>query len=215
MFKTEDEIRDFLDELGRRGVIIPLTSKKLLIMRAYLEEKEDYIDLILERVIPSVSVVIFGAGHVGRAVAQISTQMGWDIIIIDDRIEFLEQVDESSGKVKKIGQYFEDAFRDMRLNYTSALVIVTRGHQFDQICLEASLKTDAFYIGMIGSRRRVGSIFKELERKGVSRQRLSEVHAPIGLDIGAKTPQEIAVSIVAEIIRFKNLSVDREIEEST
>ena len=206
IFGTEAKVKEFLDILKAKDKEIKFSSgsKNLLITKGYLQKSE--IDLIIEQLIPATSIVIFGAGHVGRALAQISTQMGWDITIIDDRIEFLEQIDESSGKVKKVARYFGDALLDINLNRACAVVIVTRGHQYDQACLEAILKTDAFYIGMIGSRRRVATVFKELEKKGVSNYRLSEVHAPVGLHIGAKTPQEIAVSIIAEIIKFKNLS---------
>ena len=213
VFRTETEVMKFLSEEKIEVEVFSMSgSKKLSVKKGYLQEYQvregNYVDLIVEQLIPMTSVVIFGAGHVGRAVAQVAAQMGWDIIVIDDRVDFLEQIDDSSGKVKKIDQHFEYALRDINLNSTCAAVIVTRGHQFDQLCLEASLKTDAFYIGMIGSKRRVASVFRELLKKGVSDRKLSEVHAPIGLDIGAKTPQEIAVSIVGEIIKFKNLPID-------
>jgi len=161
--------------------------------------------LIIEQIVAGMTVVIFGAGHVGKAVAEVSVQMGWSIIVIDDRPEFLDQIDGAAGKVRKIAQEFEAAADGLALTRNSAMVIVTRGHQFDEVCLEACLKTDAFYIGMIGSRRRVRTILSELKKKGTLARKVDEVHAPIGLEIGARTPQEIAVSIVAEIIKEKSL----------
>jgi len=169
-----------------------------------IERGLEDVEVIIEQVVPSTKIIIFGAGHVGKAVTDISARMGWDITIIDDRMEFLDRVEESEVRINKINEPFADVLKKVGVNKTSALVIVTRGHQFDEICLEESLETEAFYIGMIGSRRRVASIVRKLREKGIAQERLATVHAPIGIEINARTPQEIAIAIIAEIIKVKN-----------
>lgn len=202
---SERGVKDFLIESGifssnseEPGELLR-SSERVISTKTTVD-----IELIIEQIIPAIKVIIFGAGHVGKAVVQISAQMGWDVIIIDDRLEFLNRIEEIQSSIQKVNRPFDDALKDIRVGKTSALVIVTRGHQFDETCLEEGLKTEAFYIGMIGSRRRVASILKRLQEKGISRERLLSINAPIGIDIGARTPQEIAISIVAEIIKIKN-----------
>jgi xanthine dehydrogenase accessory factor len=173
-----------------------------------VSRRQGKIKLVLERIVAGMTVVVFGAGHVGKAVAELALLMGWNVIVIDDRREFLDLIDDSIGRVQKIARGFESALDEMAFTRNTAMVIVTRGHQFDEVCLEFCLRTEAFYVGMIGSRRRVRSILNELNGKGTLARRVEEIHAPIGLEIAARTPQEIAVSIVAEIIREKNLNRD-------
>jgi xanthine dehydrogenase accessory factor len=101
---------------------------------------------------------------------------------------------------------YDTASRKLELSSNSAVVIVTRGHQYDEACLRSVIRSEARYVGMIGSRRRVLAVLDRLSREGFSREELSRLHAPIGLKIGARSPQEIAVSIVAEIINHLNNS---------
>lgn len=155
---------------------------------------------VIELIEDQLTVYVFGAGHVGMAVALLCSVVGYKVIVLDDREQFLKRIRDVS-----IAAY-EVRFSNLsyQLDSNSAAVIVTRGHQFDEMCLEYVLKFDLRYVGMIGSKRRVLSIFKRLENQGVSSRLLTGVFSPIGLNIGARTPMEIGISIVAEIISVIN-----------
>ena len=153
---------------------------------------------------PKASLVIFGAGHVGQAVALIGALAGYDVTVVDDREEFLSRSRLPDMEIRVTKCDFSDAVRDIKLTRRTAVVIVTRGHQYDEMCLRSVIGSEAGYIGMIGSKRRVFSVFAKLKQDGVPAEELELVHAPIGLSIGARSPQEIAVAIVAEVISFLN-----------
>jgi xanthine dehydrogenase accessory factor len=153
-------------------------------------------------------LLIFGAGHVGQAVAMIGALVGYDVTVVDDRAEFLRRERLPNKAIKLVEGKYSAIESDIKITKNTAVVIVTRGHQYDEVCLEQVLERGAKYIGMIGSRRRVLSIFKRLESSGVSSAVLQRVHAPIGLKIGAESPQEIAVAIIAEIITVLNSHVE-------
>jgi xanthine dehydrogenase accessory factor len=142
----------------------------------------------------------FGAGHVALPTAHIASLAGFSVVVIDDRAEFanLERFPDAEVQVTKD---YHQAMEGLKIDEDSFIVIVTRGHQYDRTVLEQALQTHAGYIGMISSRRKREAIYNALTENGVTRQALEQVHSPIGLDIGAETPEEIAVSIVAELIR--------------
>ena len=168
-------------------------------------EKQGKIHFLVAEVIkPRNSLLIFGAGHVGNAVAQLGSAIGYDVTIYDDRKEFLTNEKLPLSTITKIHAKFEDVTSLIGIHASSAIVIVTRGHQHDETCLKAALKSQAKYIGMIGSKRRVLSIFDRLHNQGFSTLETDRVYAPIGLRINAKTPQEIAISILAQIIQVMN-----------
>jgi xanthine/CO dehydrogenase XdhC/CoxF family maturation factor len=158
--------------------------------------------VFIEVVRPRVRLFVIGAGHVGQALARIGSVVGYNVILADDRDEFLELGRSSVPGVDTIKMDFDYGVSIPDFDDNVALVIVTRGHQFDEWFLRRVLemRRRPRYIGMIGSRRRVGMIKKRLENDGFERRDLDGLHAPIGLAIGAVTPQEIAVAIVAEII---------------
>ena len=160
---------------------------------------------IIDVIRPKPSLVVFGAGHVGQAVALIGALTGYDVTVVDDREEFLSRSRIPDNQIRLTKCDFNDAVRDISLTRSTAVVIVTRGHQYDEMCLRSVVGSSAGYIGMIGSKRRVLSVFAKLKQDGVPAERLELVHAPIGLSIGARSPQEIAVAIVAEIISFLNV----------
>ena len=149
-------------------------------------------------------LLVFGAGHVGQAVAAIGALVGYDVTVVDDRVEFVIRERLPNKAIKLVVGKYGTIKSDIKITRNTAVVIVTRGHQYDEICLEQVLERGARYIGMIGSQRRVLSIFRRLESAGVSKSSLQSVHAPIGLKIGAVSPQEIAVAILAEIIAVMN-----------
>jgi xanthine dehydrogenase accessory factor len=127
---------------------------------------------------------------------------GFDVVVSDDRPAFANP-DRFPEAVETHAGPWEDIFSKLKINELSYLVLVTRGHKGDLDCLRWALNTPARYIGMIGSKRKLIEISKVLEREGVAAEKLARVHSPIGLDIGALTPEEIAVSIVAEMIAVR------------
>ena len=159
------------------------------------------LEVFVEPILPQPRLFIFGAGHVSTAVAKVASLAGFWIGVVDDRETFANA--ERFPMAGEIYTSFEDAFAKIRANASTYLVIVTRGHKDDMRVLEWAVQTSARYIGMIGSRRKVISVYKALEKTGIAAEKLEGVFAPVGLEIGALTPEEIAVSITAELIAVR------------
>lgn len=177
------------------------------------DETDKEISYIIEVIQSLNSLIILGAGHVGRSLSLIASILGFDVTLIDDREEFLRDDHISTHVVRKLFMPFDNYTKSLSITSRCAIVIVTRGHQFDEICLKNATCTDARYIGMIGSKRRVLSILQNLRNSGLSERhllKLDNVYAPIGLEINAKSPQEIAISILAQIIKVMNDSHHKE-----
>jgi xanthine dehydrogenase accessory factor len=160
--------------------------------------------LLMRRIGSEAKAIIFGAGHVGSQLAPLTHMLGFETVVIDDRAEFANRerfpdvdrviaADTLAHGVFDIESCDEDTF----------VIILTRGHSFDRDVLEQALHTNARYIGMIGSRAKRASIYEQLYAKGFTERDIARVHSPIGLDIAAQTPEEIAVSIAAELIRVR------------
>ncbi len=149
------------------------------------------------------TVYLFGAGHVSRPVAELASIVDFQTVVVDDRGEFANAERFPKADQIKVIPSFHQAFEGLEIDRDSYVVILTRGHLHDKTVLEQALKSNAGYIGMIGSRRKRDLIYQELLTKGFSQTDLERVHAPIGLAIGAETPEEIAVSIVAELIQVR------------
>lgn len=162
-------------------------------------------EVFIEPLIPTERLFIFGAGHVSYYLAPMASSVGFQLTIIDDREEFANQ-ERFSQADELIVDDFKRAIKKIKPNVHSYIVIVTRGHNYDELVLHWALSTKAHYIGMIGSKSKIKTIFKNLEAKGVSPQELKKVYSPIGLDIGAQTPSEIAVSILAQLIEVRRKS---------
>jgi xanthine dehydrogenase accessory factor len=167
------------------------------------------LEIFVEPILPQPMLYIFGGGHISVALARIASQAGFAIGIVDDRATFANA--ERFPMASEILSSYEDAFEKIRPNSASYLVIVTRGHKDDMRVLSWAVETEQRgfaprYIGMIGSRRKVISVYKALEKRGASLDKFDRVHAPVGLDIGALTPEEIAVSITAELIAVRRNS---------
>jgi xanthine dehydrogenase accessory factor len=156
--------------------------------------------LLFEIARPPLELVICGGGHVGQAVAKVARLLDFNVTVIDDRAEFASREKFPDEKVRLLTQDFLEALHSLKFTPAAHVVIVTRGHRHDEICLEAVIDKPARYIGMIGSRRRTTTIRERLKRAGVAPELLRRVHAPIGLDINAQTPEEIALAIMAEIV---------------
>ncbi|MEK6409258.1 MAG: XdhC family protein [Acidobacteriota bacterium] len=169
-----------------------------------LDEQGSSVRLVIEIVKPKFELVVFGAGHVGQAVALMGALTGYQVTVVDDREEFASRSRFPDPRIRPLVSSYASATEKLKLSASTAIVIVTRGHQYDEVCLKNVIRSNATYIGMIGSRRRVLSVFKKLAGESFSEEDLQRVHAPIGLRIGAVSPQEIAVSILAEIIDHLN-----------
>jgi xanthine dehydrogenase accessory factor len=159
------------------------------------------LEVFVEPILPQPALTIFGGGHVSMALATIAHMAGFAIAVADDRETFANK--ERFPMAHEIFTSYEDAFDKLKPGDSSYLVIVTRGHRDDMRVLGWAAGTNARYIGMIGSKRKVLSVYEALEREGISPERLANVHAPVGLEIGALTPEEIAISITAELIAVR------------
>lgn len=150
-------------------------------------------------------LVICGAGHISLPVIQMGKMLGFHVTVIDDRLSFTEQA-VKAGADFCLCKPFALALEELSGSCGHYFVIVTRGHRYDQDCLFHIIRKEHAYIGMIGSRSRVGIVKEQLLEQGADRESLEQIHAPIGLAINAQTPEEIAVAIMAEIIQIKNQS---------
>jgi len=156
----------------------------------------------IEPIVALSTMYIFGGGHISFSLARIGKMVGFRVVVIDDRAEYAnpKRFPEADAT---IADDYTKAFSQIAINDFSYIVIVTRGHAHDQTVLEWALTTDAYYIGMIGSRKKTKKLFDNLIAQGTSQEALKQVYTPIGLDIKAETPEEIAVSIMAEIIKIR------------
>jgi xanthine dehydrogenase accessory factor len=164
------------------------------------------LEVFVEPILPQPVVYLFGGGHVSMAVAQAARAAGFGVGVVDDREQFANT--ERFPMAQEIFTTFEDAFARLKPNASSYLVIVTRGHKEDMRCLSWAVRTEARYIGMIGSRRKVISVYQALEKEGFRPEEFERVYAPTGLEIGALTPEEIAISITAELIAVRRNAAD-------
>ena len=147
--------------------------------------------------------MICGAGHVSIPVIKMAVMMDCEVIVLEDRPMYADHA-RLAGASQVICEPFEEALDKVQGSADTYFVILTRGHRYDQICLEKIAAKEHAYIGMIGSRRRTALVKQSLAEKGVDQEVLDAVYTPIGLDIGAQTPAEIGVAIIAEIIEVKN-----------
>jgi xanthine dehydrogenase accessory factor len=145
-------------------------------------------------------VWLFGAGHVAQQVARLAAMVDFRVAVLDDRPEFANAARFPEAETILVPGTFDAVMDDLPIDEGSYLVIVTRGHRYDLDLLDQALRTPAGYIGMIGSRRKRDAIYDALRRKGVADEAFARVRSPIGLDIGAETPEEIGLSIVAELV---------------
>ena len=160
------------------------------------------LDIFIEPVLPPALLYIFGAGHVAVNLYRVASNAGFEVIVIDDRESYANR--ERFPEAQKVfAEDFDQAMAKLTPSESSYIVIVTRGHRDDMRCLRWAVQTPARYIGMIGSKRKTIAIYKELVKEGVASELFTRVHAPVGLDIGAVTPEEIAVSITAELIALR------------
>jgi xanthine dehydrogenase accessory factor len=163
---------------------------------------EPGIDVYFEVTQGQLTLIVVGGGHVGACLAKVAHYAGWRIVVVDDREAFANR-ERFPDADEILCKDYDEALRDYPIGPSTYVVAVTRGHKHDEIALRAVVESDARYVGMIGSKRRVGTVLRHLREEGVSQESLDKVWTPIGLDIEAETPEEIAISIVAEMIMVR------------
>ena len=163
---------------------------------------EDGAEIFVEGFTTPPTLVMVGGGHVGKATADLANFLGYRVYIVDDRPEFSndERFPYAEQTIVTPYEYWSDL---LSINVNTFVVVATRGHRYDDMALESALKTRARYIGLLGSRRKTLMIYRRLLEQGTTKERIREVYAPIGLNIGALTPEEIAVSIMSEVVMVR------------
>ena len=158
--------------------------------------------LLFERLQPSPRLVVCGAGHVGASLAKLGAFLGYETALIDDRAEFLEPQRFAGYEIELVvGSDWSSAVRETIGNGRGVSVaVVTRGHNEDEQCMRAVIETKPDYVGLIGSKRRTSIVIDRLRDAGAGKAEIRKIHAPIGLDIGAVSPEEVALAIMAEIV---------------
>ena len=159
-------------------------------------------EIFVEPILQTTTLYLFGAGHISLALVKISKLLGFRVFVIDDRKDLAVKERFPDADLILV-EDFENAFSKIDIDKQSYIVIVTHGHHDDERVLGRAILTPAKYIGMIGSRRKRNILYKKLLEEGFTQGDLNRVYSPIGVDIGAETPEEIAVSIVAELIKVR------------
>ncbi|MDQ6705056.1 MAG: XdhC/CoxI family protein [Acidobacteriota bacterium] len=160
------------------------------------------LDVFVEPVIPLPRAFIFGAGHISKSLSKVAAMAGFSPSIVDNRATFANR-DRFPEADEIFAEEYEEVFPKLNIVETSYIVIVTRGHRDDMRVLRWAVTTPARYIAMIGSKRKVFNVVKELEKEGIPRAAMERVFAPMGFDIGAISPEEIAISVAAEMIAVR------------
>jgi xanthine dehydrogenase accessory factor len=163
-----------------------------------LVEIKPGVQVFFDIISPELKLIVCGAGHIAIPLSRFARDVGFRVTVLDDRDDFAQRARFPGCDV--IAAEFAVSLRDLNLNQSTFVVVITRGHEHDADCLMEILKKETAYIGLIGSRRRVRFVLEMLEKQGVAKKRLQEVFTPIGTPIGAESPEEIAVSIIAELV---------------
>ena len=184
------------DEAAKSGLPLMAYGKEHYLKTA------DGAEVFLEAYTTPAKLVLMGGGHVNKAVSALAKSVGFRIYVIDDRPEFANPERFPMAEATIVKDYAE-GLGDVPINTNTFIVVGTRGHREDDRALAAAALTPAGYVALMGSKRKVILIYEELLKRGISVERLRQIHSPVGLDIHARTPEEIAVSIVAELIQFR------------
>jgi xanthine dehydrogenase accessory factor len=208
-------------EVSREAMLVMRTEKpKLLSFDLTEDDAEEsgllcggIMEVYVEAILPDPMLYIFGAGHVGQCVAPAAKIIGFKIAVVDDRIKYANSERFPAADAFYVDSW-EENFRKLAITDSSYILIATRGHNYDLACLRFALTTQAKYIGLLGSRRKTKLLYEALEREGVDSSSFERVYAPVGIEIGSETPEEIAISIAAELVAVrKNLEI-RPLKES-
>lgn len=204
-------VESFLFDSGKDDDNKSVNLEKSLIEKAQESIKTGNLQLVkspdgslilLEPYFPEPQLIVLGGGHIAKPLVEFAAKVGFQVTVVDDRLSFA-----NAGRFplaeKVICESFEKCFKVLNLNNSSFVVIVTRGHKHDMFCLKETLKYNTAYVGMIGSKRRINIVNEQLLSEGYNQEKIQKVNAPIGVEIDAVTPEEIAVSILAQVISFR------------
>lgn len=203
-FLTLDEIENNFtpfDSITYEKITLSLESGKIQTL-----DLDNNKTIIIEPIIPEPRLIIFGGGHIAKPLSEFASRVGFKVTLVDDR-PFFANEGRFPDAEKVICENFEDSFDLVKFRKNDFVVIITRGHRYDGLVLREVLKHDFHYVGMIGSKRRVRGMMNELKSEGYTDEKLESVNSPIGLDIGAITPDEIAISIISQLIQYKNKGI--------
>ncbi len=167
----------------------------------YLTTDSGY-QVFIETYTTPPTLVIMGGGHISKALSALAQPLGYKYYIVDDRQEFAN-AERFPGATATIVASYDTGLNDIPMNANTAVVVATRGHKYDDMAAEAAVRSSAGYVGILGSKRKNLLIYEELFRKGIPEERIRAVRAPVGLDLGGRTPEEIALSIMAEIVAVR------------
>jgi xanthine dehydrogenase accessory factor len=198
-----------LEEELRGNIEILVKEKKsnlVTVETGSVESSRKRVEVLLEPILSEPTVYLFGAGHVSQQIAPLAKRVQFRVVVIDDR-EIFANRERFPDADEILVSEFETCFQQLSIDESSYVVIVTRGHLYDGFVLEQAVKTRSRYIGMIGSKKKIHILYQNLMKKGIPKETLERVYAPIGLDINSETPEEIAVSIVAQLIQVRGESL--------
>ncbi len=187
---------------SQSGNTVTEQIKRIFHTGATYRMKGDYGEMIIEPVRGIPGLIVFGGGHISKYISRIATLAGFRVTIVDDREKYAN-AERFPEAAQVLALDFGEALERLPIKNSTYVVIVTRGHQYDEEILKRVIKTPARYIGMIGSKRKVITTYENLSQRGIAQETLRQVFAPIGIEIGAVTAEEIAVSIVAQLISIR------------
>jgi len=189
--------------LEESGTLFNEKKPRVVVLNLGREETSwKQMEVLLEPILSEPTVYIFGGGHISQQVSPLAKRVNFKVVVIDDREMFANRERFPEADEVMVSE-FEECFDRLSIDESSYIVIVTRGHLYDGFVLEQAVKTNARYIGMIGSKKKIRTLYQNLMEKGIPKEALNRVHAPIGLDIHSETPEEIGVSIIAELIKAR------------
>lgn len=199
---TEEQLRTsgtlhFMDETAVEKAQLALKTGNL----QYFQSSNGT-GVLIEPYFPEPHLIVLGGGHIAKPLAEFGAKVGFLVTVVDDRPMFANKYRFPEAE-KVICESFSNCFTQLNLNESSFVVIVTRGHRNDYDCLKQVLNQKTAYIGMIGSKRRVNGVKEQLLNEGYTQEMISKLNAPIGLEIGAVTPEEIAISIIGQVISYR------------
>ena len=194
------EARDAFRRQAVQSLLLSADGARL--SRRQAESASGGYQVMLEVHGPPATLLVVGGGHIGKALATIGDLCGFSVVVVDDRPDYANQ-ERFPEADRVICGDFAEVLRELPIDANTYIVTVTRGHKHDEISLRQVAGSAAAYVGMIGSKRRVGAVLQHLIEDGLDPEAVRRVHTPIGLDIGAETPEEIAVAIMAEVIQVR------------
>ena len=202
LYSAQAQAKPYADELKQKLTDVAINSPEAVqIIKITLSDlPEEDIEVFVQPLSSTPTLFILGAGNIALPLAKFGKMLDFQVVVVDDRPDFANPIRFNMAD-KVICEDFIKAIRQITITSEHYVVIVTRGHRHDLDCLQEVIHSSAAYIGMVGSRRRVATVREILAEQGIPQEEIDNVHSPIGLDIGAETPEEIALSIIGEVVQ--------------